>query len=210
MSTFFYFLCILIVFVTISFVGLKTVKPIVVVAAQTTAVNHATTAINETVEEYLNALQIKYSDIAQLQTDSDGNVVAVRIDSIALNKIKTGVTGKIAEVFTDVKTTQLKLPIGTLTGSYFLSGKGFKIPFAVSYSATAVSELNNLFVTRGINQTQHRIVLQIAAEINMIALGKTKTLESKTQLTIAETVIVGLIPEIYAGAEDELWPNLIE
>ncbi len=209
-SYFIYLLCALIISFFVIFGSLKTAKPIIIVTAQTTAVNHATTSLNKTVEEYLNSMNIHYSDVAQLQTDANGEVVAIRIDSMALNRIKTGVTAKIAEIFADLQTIHPNIPIGTLTGSNFLMGKGLKIPFSVSYSATAESELNNLFVTRGINQTQHQIVLQVTAKINILSSGNSHTVEIKTQLTIAETVIVGLIPEIYAGAEDELWPNLVE
>lgn len=188
----------------------KTARPIVTVFAQTTAVNHATKAVNKTVEEYLDTLQLHYADIAQLQTDTNGEVVAIRIDSMVLNQIKTGVTAKIAEVFADIQTIHPGIPIGTLTGSNFFTGKGAEIPFSVSYSATAESELSNLFVTRGINQTQHQIVLQVTANVKVLSWGKTNTSEIKTQITIAETVVVGMIPEIYAGANDELWPNLVE
>lgn len=199
------FLCFLLLF-SIT----KTAMPIVAVFARTTAVNHATKAVNKTVEAYLGTLNLHYADIAELQTDANGEVVAIRIDSMVLNQIKTGVTAKIAEVFADIQTIHPGIPIGTLTGSNFFTGKGAEMPFSVSYSATAESELSNLFVTRGINQTQHQIVLQITANVNVLSWGKRNTSEIKTQITIAETVIVGLIPEIYAGAEDEIWPNLVE
>ena len=189
---------------------LKTARPIVLVFAQTTAVNHATKAVNKTVEEYLNSMQLHYSDVAEVQTDAAGEVVAIRIDSVVLNRIKTGVTATIADAFAEIQTIHPGIPLGTLSGSNFFTGKGPEIPFSVSYSATAESELNNLFVTQGINQTQHRIVLQIITTVRVLSWGKSNITEIKTQVTIAETVIVGSIPEIYAGAEDELWPNLVE
>ncbi len=188
----------------------RTARPIVKVFAQTTAVNHATRSVNTTVENYLDELQLHYEDIAQLQTDTTGEVAAIRIDSMMLNQVKTGVTAKIAELFADMQTIHTGIAIGTLTGSNFFTGKGFDVPFSVSYSATAESELSNLFVTRGINQTQHQIVLQVTAHVQVLSWGNTDVREIKTQIIVAETVIVGLIPEIYAGANDELWPNLVE
>lgn len=166
--------------------------------------------MNETVRNYLFTQNLNYSDIAAVQTDENGYVTAIKIDSAILNQLKTGVTAEIAELFSDVQTVDMKVPVGTLSGSNLLAGKGFDVPFFVSYSASAQGELTNLFVTRGINQTQHQIILQISATVRVLTFGKTDTADITTQITVAETVIVGIIPEIYAGAEDEIWPNLVE
>ncbi len=198
------------VFLLILFFTIKIAEPIVEVFAMTSAMNHVTRLVNKTVEDYLDDMSLDYNDIAQLQTDANGKVAAIRIDSVVLNRVKTGITAAIAYEFSDILTIDTAIPVGTLTGSSFFTGKGANLPLSVSYSASAESELTNLFVTRGINQTQHQIVLQVTADVKVLSWMKTSKAQVKTQITIAETVIVGSIPEIYAGAEDDLWPNLIE
>ncbi len=177
---------------------------------QNAAANAAVVRINDTVNAYLNLTQTEYDDITFFQSDDNGQITAICIRTEWLNKIKTGVASETAKQFEQLQSVDLQLPLGSLFGNGLFAGKGFLIPLTVTYTATVQAELKNVFITRGINQTQHRIVLQIDANVKTFSFGKTHEIPVSTQITVAETVIVGSIPEIYAGADDELWPNLVE
>lgn len=183
--------------------------PVVESVAISSAVNQATNDINSTVASYLKNNTIMYDTVAKITTDTSSQVSSIQINSNVLNQIKTGVTANIASMFSQLKSLQLKIPLTAIFGSAPFSGIGSGIPLYISYTVTAQSNIENIFITRGINQTQHRIMLCVEAEVEVFLYGKSKTIPLQTQITIAETIIVGNIPDIYAGAEDELWPNLI-
>lgn len=203
-------LTVIIVLVLILFAVTVQAQPMADAFSQDAASNAAVMCINDTINEYLQNNSFVYGDLSRIQTDENGHITAISIQTELLNMIKTGVASAIAQQFAQMQIISLKLPIGTLLGNGFFAGKGIELPYYVTYTATAKAELKNMFITRGINQTQHRIILDIEAEVKTFSLGKTHTIPVKTQVTVAETVIVGTIPEIYAGADDELWPNLVE
>lgn len=206
-----FFLAVLFILVVIAALLADSVaRPVIRTVAQSRASNYATALINDTVYTVLDALEIGYGDIVTIAKDSNGYVTAVTTDSLLMNRIKTGVASSVARVLGDVKTVPIQIPLGSLTGSSVLSGRGPDIPFHISLSGSAAADIENVFVNRGINQTLHQIVLVITASVYVITFGTKASLTVSTHVTVAETVIVGLIPEIYAGADDNLWPNLID
>ena len=59
------------------------------------------------------------------------------------------------------------------------------------------SEFRNQFETAGINQTRHQIILQIDVTISILLPGFTTATNVSSAVTVAETVIVGSVPESY-------------
>ncbi|MBR6780849.1 MAG: sporulation protein YunB [Clostridia bacterium] len=200
----------ILIFISLFVIILLQMRPFAESFLQNAAANAAIVRINDTVNNYLGATQTDYDDITFFQTDESGQITAICIRTEWLNKIKTGVASEAAKQFEQLQSVDLQLPIGSLFGNGLLAGKGLLIPITVAYTATVQADLKNLFITRGINQTQHRIILQIDAIVKTLSFGKTQEIPVSTQITVAETVIIGRIPEIYAGADDELWPNLVE
>ena len=56
------------------------------------------------------------------------------------------------------------------------------------------------FVQAGINQTNHKIYVNLTATINVVLPVANKQIVSNTQLLICENIIVGKIPEVYLSS----------
>ena len=171
--------------------------------------NIATVVINKTVAGMLSENVEIYNDLVKIEYDSNGKISAVKTDSIHMNMIKTNVSVNIAKAVSEIQESKISIAAGTLTGSTLLTGKGPKINLGISLSCSCNIEVKNSFEYSGINQTLHKVILEINTTVYVITMGSTQSTSVVTNIPIAETIIIGEIPEIYAGREDTLWQDLI-
>ena len=96
------------------------------------------------------------------------------------------------------KHREFSVPLGTLTGSNLLRDKGPGIPIDISFSGSVVTDLKSEFTSAGINQTKHQILMTVKGYQVLMAPGINTTVEVETTVAVAETVIVGQVPEFMA------------
>ena len=185
-------------------------SPVIKTIAQSQANNLASRLVDEAVTQVLGVNEMTYDDIVTLQYSADGHVSAIAIDSIKTNKLRTAISAAISEKIGAVEKRQISVPIGTLSGIKYFAGRGVRMKMYLSMYGSAKTAMKNVFESAGINQTRHQIVMEITTNISVIlSRGNTST-SVVTNVIIAETIIVGLVPEIFAEAEDDLWQNLID
>ena len=188
----------------------RSMKPIVRTFALTKANNLTTVTVNNTINSILSSGEFHYEDLVDIEYDSQGKISAVKTDSIAMNMLKTVVSVKISEALNGIEETAISVPVGTLTGSTFMTGLGPSVNVRISLSCSCSIEVKNSFEYSGINQTLHKILLEVTAFVYVISMGDAVSTQVFTAIPVAQTVIIGEIPEIYAGADDTLWQDLIE
>ena len=91
------------------------------------------------------------------------------------------------------------MPVGSLTGISLFSGRGFSLPVEVVAVGSAHGDFQSQFTSAGINQTRHRILLEVTVSVEILLPGETMQTEICPQVPIAETVIVGQVPDTYLG-----------
>lgn len=205
-------LCLLIaavLIVAISYVADKRMTPIINTLALSRAQNLATVIINDTVADMLSDGTYSFSDLIDIQYDETGKISALTADSVGMNRLKSLISVSITEAIGDIEESRISIALGTLTGSTFLTGRGPKIDLNVHISCSCSIEVRNSFEYSGINQTFHKIMLDITTYVNVLSVGESLTSQVFTSIPISETVIIGQIPEIYAGKDDSLWQDLI-
>ena len=62
------------------------------------------------------------------------------------------------------------------------------------------SNITSTLESAGINQTQHKILMDFTVKMSAIIPGYTTSVEVNTQVSIADTLIIGAVPEFYAAA----------
>lgn len=184
--------------------------PFVVHTAGVCAQNETTVLINKTVADVLSDIRIDYDEIAIITHDEDGRITSLRMNSERMNELKTKINAAIASQFRNIRTVDFCIPSGALLANGWTADMGPEIPVSAAFTCTVSSDLLNMYDTCGINQTIHRIVLNVRTQVELLFLGSENSFCVELPVTIAETVIVGMIPEIYSGSDDELWQNLIE
>ena len=90
---------------------------------------------------------------------------------------------------------------GSFTGFKLLSGKGPGVPIRISSIGNVETDLRSEFTSQGINQTLHRVYLQVECQVSILTPYDDITEKIKNQVLIAENVIVGKIPNTYYNIE---------
>lgn len=185
--------------------------PIVTSLAEAEANNIVAAVVNNAIAARLAGGELQYNDIIRLEKDENGSIAAVMTDVAKVNLLKSAITADVINAFTDDMDAEINIPIGNLTGIKLLSGKGPAIPIELVAAAQTNTEFVNRFSSAGINQTCHQIIVRVNAGVNMMIPGKTVFTQISAEVAVAETVIIGDVPESYTFFEaDEKWDENLE
>ncbi len=178
---------------------LSNMKPLI----QTISANQArllcTSTINKTIVEQLEIIGTDYDKLVHIINDDNGMIVAIESNTIEVNRIKTQLTDAVNDALKKIPDQKIGISIGTLSGIELLSGRGPKINMIVTPSSYVESELVNRFDSAGINQTRHQIVIDFKVSMFAILAPFTTHVEVRSSIVIAETIIVGGVPDTYAN-----------
>ncbi len=183
--------------------------PVINTLAMSRAQNLATVIINDTVSRLLSDENGSFGELIEIEYDESGKIAALKSDSVQMNKLKSLISVGITEAIGKIEESRISIAVGTLTGSTFLTGRGPKIDLNVHISCSCSIEVRNTFSYSGINQTLHKAMLDITTNVYVLSVGETLSSQVFTSIPVAETIIIGQIPEIYAGKDDTLWQDLI-
>ena len=174
---------------------IQSIEPILNTICKSEAKAIATKISNVRATEVMS--NYSYSDIVKIARDNDQNIKSVELDIIKVNEIVSDVALKIQEDLDDIGSQELGIAMGTFTGSKLLSGRGPKIYYRIISIGDVETDYRSEFKQAGINQTQHRVYLQV--DCNVAILTPFNTIEEKisNQVVLAENVIVGNIPSTY-------------
>lgn len=174
------------------------VKPIINKVSTHQAKVMATEVINNAVYNELVHTEYTYASFVNLSQDKDGNITSLETDVTGINRLKTKITKRLLDDFEELSKKEMSIPAGSLLGPYFLSGKGPSIPYKVVYSGDIDISFSNKFESVGINQTRHQIILTVNMDISAILPGHTTVISVPSNYYIANTVIVGQVPDSFA------------
>ena len=172
-------------------------EPIVKKYSKIAAKNEAAIIINDTVAKILTDENIMYNALVKVEKDKDGNIKAITTDIINLNLLKAEINSEISHAIEDRGEFDIKIPFGTVLGNSLFSGIGPNIRSSIKMTGNSKCDITNEFSSAGINQTLHRIMLNVDIEILIILPETQTTVNYKTNIAIAETVIVGITPSSF-------------
>jgi len=183
----------LIALLTYTFI-VRYVNPVIRVLSEEKVRELTTLAINDAAERVLSEAAYDNDDLVEVVRCGDGHVELLRVNTLLLNTLALRVANLAQEMLVDLGEQGLSVPIGTLSGLTFLAGRGpdFNIR---AYPVGAVDiRFDTQFVSAGINQTRHLIILAIDTEMSVILPG-VQTFETRTELIMVDSIIVGRIPD---------------
>ena len=173
------------------------IDPIIQELTQTTVSNTASAAINSAAEHQFSQKDVNYDSIILMEKNVHGDVTAIRTDISQINRLKTSILQTIDAALLDLDVSEIGIPIGSLVLSKFFSGRGPKLPVRVLSVSTSDAEFRNVFSEAGINQTMHRIMLDVSVVMSVLTPAGTLSVPVTSTVIVAETVIVGSVPNSY-------------
>lgn len=176
------------------------VNPIILSTSEIKVRSLTLKAVNSAVAEVVSE-SILYSDLINVNTNTDGDITMISANSIMINKLSKELARTAQAKLEIMGNGGLNIPIGTFSGMPIFVGRGpdVKIKLIPIGSITCTFESN--FESAGINQTHHRIYVNIDASVSMVLPVEYKTVKNRSQVLICESVIIGKIPSTYLHSD---------
>lgn len=172
-------------------------RPILVSLATTRVSNMVNRIVSEAVDEAIDSGNITYSDLITFEKDNEGRITAIYSNMAAFNRLQSNILDIILARIDQVSTRELSIPVGSLSGSVLLAGRGPRISVKMESVGSSSANFENEFTSAGINQTKHQIVLNIDVAVSILLPGFSTATTVSNAVTVAETVIVGSVPDTY-------------
>lgn len=152
----------------------------------------------------------KYEDFSNIVRDQSGNVKMIQINNITVNSISSDVALRIQEELNKNHTGDFHIRLGSFTGLKIMSGRGPEIEIKMATAGNVETDLVSQFSHAGINQTLHRIYLNVKCRVSILTPYDTIEEDITNQVLLAEAVIVGEVPETYYNLNEMKNDDLIE
>ena len=191
------------VVITVSFIFLTVLLlryrmvPVARELSKTKISNQASTAINRAIVRQIQEDSIAYDCIIFLEKDVHGNISAIKTNMAEVNRLKTEILEAVDEEILEMSVSEIGLPIGSIVLPELFSGKGPRLPVRVLSVSTSDAVFSSKFSQAGINQTMHQLHISVSATMTILTPMGTQNITADAQVLVAETVIVGAVPQTY-------------
>lgn len=191
------YLIILIITLLLLFIRINnSLKPIVRTQAEHFAEKEASELIENCVSEFLDKNKYRYSDYAAVLYNDQKQITSIETISYAVNKTQTELMLEINKKIKSISWKNTSIPLGSLTRTFLLNGKGPKIHIKIAPIGCASVKLKSELLSAGVNQTKHRITAVIAIKMSSSTPMMSFCTTSEFELLIAESVIIGEVPKL--------------
>lgn len=171
----------------------KNILPTVLSIGEEKVRREATTIINETALD-IYSKDFNYNDMILTEKDNEGNITLLRADTVKLNYLSAKLVLASNDKIDKLSEVGLKIPLGYMTKNLVFYNLGPKINVDITQIGNITSSYESVFESAGINQTRHKIYLNVDMKMKLIVPLNSRDVEISSQIPIAETIIVGKIP----------------
>lgn len=165
--------------------------------AQTQVTNTTSDLINDAIDRQIEDGTIQYDRMVYFEKDLDGRITALKTNMSEVNRLKTNILNLINDEILALSTDDLGVPLGNLFLPEVLSGRGPEIPVQILSIRNSDASFSSNFTQAGINQTLQQINMQVCVDVTVLVLGQTDSFTVSSQVIVAETIIVGDVPNTY-------------
>lgn len=172
------------------------VTPLMVETCNASVKVSATKCINYAIAEAMNQ-NLSYDDLINIVTDSSGKISMIQANSVKINTLSKLINKVTLSQLSSYSASVLQIPLGAFSGISVLAGLGPKVSIEIFPYGDVHTTFLSEFTSAGINQTIHKIYLNVDTKIRVVLPLKTVTVQNAGQVVLCESLIVGQIPEVY-------------
>lgn len=165
--------------------------------AETQVKNATSDLINDAIDKQIENANIQYDRIVYFEKDLNGRITALKTNMSEVNRLKTDILNIINDEILALDTSDLGIPLGSLILPEFLSGKGPDIPVRILSIRNSDASFSSDFSEAGINQTLQKLNMEVSVDVAVLVLGQTNYFTVSSQVVVAETIIVGQVPDTF-------------
>ena len=163
--------------------------------AETQVKNTTSDLINDAIDRQIDVGNIQYDRIVYFEKDLNGKITALKTNMSEVNRLKTSILNIINDEILAMDTTDLGIPLGSLILPEMMSGKGPQIPVQILSISNSDASFESHFTEAGINQTLQKLIMNISVDVAILVLGRAENFTVSSQVVVAETIIVGQVPD---------------
>ena len=160
--------------------------------------------INQAVGQVFANEDIEYNDLVKLERNTSGEIISVQSNTAKLNRLKAQIEQTIRSELENNIDGYISIPVGNVLKQEVFAAAGPKIKIKVNLSGIAALDFKEEFKAVGINQTKHKIYLDMELTIAILSVTMNQEETIHNQIPIAETVIVGNVPYYYSNSGNEI------
>ena len=175
------------------------IKPVFETLCEDKAKAIATKITNEETTNIMN--KYSYDSFFTIEKDINGNLKMITANVLKINQVTSDIAMNIQKALEKNEKNKIFISSGALTGIKYLSGLGPRIGMNIACSGNIETNVRSEFIAQGVNQTVHRIYLDIKTNINILTSFDTIEKSIENQVLILENVIIGEIPSTYYNFE---------
>ncbi len=190
-------LIILLILAILLLVLRKKYDSVMVDLTRTQVTNSTSDLINDAIAEQIASGKVEYDRIVYFEKDLEGKITALKTNIGEVNRLKTDTLNIINEQILATEHSQMGIPLGSMFLPELLSGKGPEIPVKILSIRNSDATFESSFTHAGINQTMHQLRMCVIVDVSVLVLGKTITFPVSSDMVVAETIIVGAVPDTF-------------
>ena len=165
--------------------------------AETHVINSTSDLINDAIDRQIESGNIQYDRIVYFEKDLNGRITALKTNMSEVNRLKTDILNLINDEILAMDTSDLGIPLGSLFLPELLAGKGPGIPVQILSIRNSDASFTSYFTEAGINQTLQQLIMEVSVDVAVLVLGDTNSFTVSSQVVVAETIIVGDVPQTF-------------
>lgn len=178
---------------------LRSAYPILKASCETAASSKGVKIINEEVNNVMK--NYSYNSLIKIEKDVNGRISFIESNTAEMNKVVTDIVANIQKQFDNIPRITVFINMGSVSGISVLKNVEPQFEIELESAGTIESNIRTEFKSVGINQTQHKVFLQISSRVGILtpfsAFGK----DINTEVLLTEAVIVGEVPDTYYNLE---------
>lgn len=172
--------------------------------AETQVKNTTSDLTNDAIAKQIADGVIQYDRIVYFEKDLDGRITALKTNIGEVNRLKTDILNIINDEILALDTSDIGVPLGSVFLPELFSGKGITIPVHILAIRNSDASFSSSFTQAGINQTLHQLTMEVCVDVTVLVLGQTSSFHVKSEVVIAQTIIVGEVPNTFLNTGGEL------
>lgn len=172
-------------------------RPVVETVAVSQATNLISVLVADVVDQCMEEQNLGYNDLMDLHTSDGDGLTTVTGRTATINQLRNQITQALVEQLEELDSGQLGVPLGNLTGWMIFSGLGPKLRVSIDSVGDVVTQVHNQFDSAGINQTHHQVLMDISVTVHLFIPGEITSVTVDTTVCLAETVLIGTVPNTY-------------
>lgn len=154
---------------------------------------------------------ITYGDLMTVRMDERGQVALLTANTMQMNRLADRAGKEALRRLNNMSSERVTVPLGAALGMTLFAGSGPGIPVSIVPIGSIATDFATEFEACGINQTRHKVYLQVRASIRIVIPTGAKTTQVTANMLVAESIIMGAVPEGFVGYDlNEAELNMVQ